>query len=397
MARDKYISVKDSISGFSFANLGFFAAFGNGIINAVYSLVLLDIFHNSATVGIYVALYSIFCMFITLFADEIFRYISKAKLFYISMISIAIMYFMMAFPIKAQTFITLDFASGIPLVLIGLLIPLFMADFAKNISMAKLNGRYQFWTNVGALFAPMIAMFIAGIYGNRETFFLVSGIFLFGAFFFKYFRIVQEDKKPKKINPRKTLKTIWNHTVEFTHKRDLMRAYAINFGFSFLAAMRSLYVPIIMIEQGFSKEKLGLVLMLGVIPYVLLSQPLGKLAEKYGSKIWMVIGFLSFSVFAFWASFATGWTLFLIFILWQIPGALIDPIKDLMFFDATKKNEQSKFMGIFKTSSNLPKFIAPLIGAGFIMVFGGTSAVWIITGIVSILSAWILLEKPRQK
>ena len=44
MARDKYISIGKNVSGFSFANLGLFTGFADGIYNAVYSLVLMDIF-----------------------------------------------------------------------------------------------------------------------------------------------------------------------------------------------------------------------------------------------------------------------------------------------------------------------------------------------------------------
>ena len=60
MAGDKYISVGKKVSGFSFANLGFFTGFADGIYNAVYSLVILEIFRSSAIVGLYVGLYSIF-------------------------------------------------------------------------------------------------------------------------------------------------------------------------------------------------------------------------------------------------------------------------------------------------------------------------------------------------
>ena len=73
MARDKYISVKSGVSGFSFANLGLFTGFADGIYNAVYSLVLMEIFANSAVVGVYVAIYAAFCMVVGLFANEIFR------------------------------------------------------------------------------------------------------------------------------------------------------------------------------------------------------------------------------------------------------------------------------------------------------------------------------------
>ena len=103
MAKDKYISVKESVSGFSFANLGLFTGFADGIYNAVYSLVILEIFRSSAVVGMYVALYSAFCMFVALFANELFRYFSKAKLFYFSMLMLAVCYAMMSFSIDRKS------------------------------------------------------------------------------------------------------------------------------------------------------------------------------------------------------------------------------------------------------------------------------------------------------
>ena len=56
MAKDKYIGSRRAVSGYSFANLGLFTGFADGIYNAVYSLVILEIFKNSAIVGIYVNL-----------------------------------------------------------------------------------------------------------------------------------------------------------------------------------------------------------------------------------------------------------------------------------------------------------------------------------------------------
>ena len=56
MAGDRYISFGKYVSGFSFANMGLFTGFADGIYNAVYSLVILEIFRSSAVVGLYVAL-----------------------------------------------------------------------------------------------------------------------------------------------------------------------------------------------------------------------------------------------------------------------------------------------------------------------------------------------------
>ena len=67
MARDTYISIGKKVNGFSFANLGLFTGFADGVYNAVYSLVILEIFKSSAIVGVYVAIYSVFCFIVGLF------------------------------------------------------------------------------------------------------------------------------------------------------------------------------------------------------------------------------------------------------------------------------------------------------------------------------------------
>lgn len=393
MAKDKYVSMKSFVSGFSFANLGLFTGFGSGVINAVYSLVLLEIFKNSATVGIYVSIYSAFCIIISLFVNELFRYFSKANIFYFSMLMSTLCFFMMGFSIKSGTFIALDYTSGIASVFVSVLIPLFMSDFSKNIGMAKLNARYHLWLNTGALLAPMIGMLIAGHFGNRSVFFAAAAIYGLGWIVFKLFNIVQENKKARSVNPQRTIKSLWKNTLSFFNRPGMMRIYMVDFGYYALQSMRFLYVPIIVIEQGFSKDILGLILTIGIVPYILLAEPMGRLARKYGNKIWMAIGFLSFAVFSVWATFATGWTLLVIFMLWQISGALMEPIHDLLFFDNVKNEEKAKYYGIFKTAGNLESFIVPLVGAGFIVFFGKTSAVWGVTAIISILSTWVLLSK----
>ena len=269
MAKDKYISVGKKVSGFSFANLGFFTGFADGIYNAVYSLVLLEIFRSSATVGVYVAIYSVFCFFVGLFANEIFRQFSKVRVFYFVLLMIAICYAMMSFSILPRTFIILDYSTGFAITLVAMLIPLFMSDFSKNIGMARLNSRYHLWMNVGALFAPSIAVWVANRFDNRAAFMASALIYFAGWGMFKYFKIVQQDKKIKPVSPRRTFKALWKNTISFFQVPGMLQAYLVNFGYYSLRAMRVLYVPIVVIENGFSKDTLGWVLTLGIIPYLL--------------------------------------------------------------------------------------------------------------------------------
>lgn len=393
MARDKYLYVKNGVSGFSFANLGLFTGFADGIYNAVYSLVLMEIFANSAIVGVYVAIYAAFCMGVGLFANEILRRFSKVRVFYFVMLMLAVCYAMMSFSIRPSTFVILDYTTGIAITLVGVLIPLFMSDFSGKIGMARLNSRYHLWMNVGALFAPMIAVAVADQFNNRAAFFASALIYLAGWMAFKLFHVVQQDKKIKPVNPRKTVHALLKNAVAFFRRSGMARAYAVNFGYYSLRAMRYLYVPIVVIENGFSRDALGWVLTLGIIPYLILSDLMAGLVRRYGKNKWLLIGFSSFAILSALATFVTGYPLLVIFVAWQISGALMESVHDLLFFDGTSRAEQTKFYGIFRTSVNLPNVIAPILGAACITTFGATSAVWVVTAVIGTISALLVVAK----
>lgn len=395
MAKDTYISVRNWVSGFSFANLGLFTGFADGIYNAVYSLVILEIFRSSAVVGVYVAAYAAFCMFVGLFANELLRLVSKAKLFYLSLLVLAVCYAMMGFSIRAGTFIALDFTTGFAITISSMLIPLFMSDFSRDVGMARLNARYHLWLNVGALFAPMIAVAIASRFDNRAAFFASAAIYMAAVFFFKFFGIVQEEKKARIVKPNRTLRALWRNTRMFFATPGMARAYAINFGYYSLRAMRYLYVPIVVVENGFSKDTLGWVLTLGIIPYLVLSEFMGRAVRRYGKSIWLGLGFGSFALFAAAATVVTGYPLLAIFVLWQVSGALMESVHDLMFFDNAKKSEQTRFYGVFRTSVNLPNVVAPILGAACIAIYGTTAAVWAVSATIGALSVGVLLTKKK--
>lgn len=397
MTKSKYISARGSVSGFSFANMGLFTGFADGIYNAVYSLVILEIFRSSAVVGFYVAIYAAFCMFVGLFANELFRLFSKVRVFYFSLLLLAVCYAMMSFSINPISFITLDYTTGIAITLVGVLIPLFMSDFAGSTGMAKLNSRYHLWINIGALFAPMIAMSIANRFDNRAAFFASALIYFVACVVFKYFRIVQQTPQIKPVDPRRTLRGLWRNTVLFFRRQGMARAYAINFGYYSLRAMRYLYVPIVVVENGFSKDTLGWVLTLGIIPYLILSEMMGRWVGKYGKNIWLILGFASFAIFSAVATVVTGAPLLAIFVAWQVSGALMESVHDLMFFDTAKKSEQTRFYGVFRTSVNLPNIIAPILGAICITIYGTTAAVWAVTATIGALSVGILVTRPKAK
>jgi hypothetical protein len=104
-----------------------------------------------------------------------------------------------------------------------------------------------------------------------------------------------------------------------------------------------------------------------------------------------MLGFGSFAVLAAIAAFVSGVPLLAIFVLWQISGAFMEPVHDLLFFDDVPKSQQSRFYGVFRTSVNLPSVIIPMLGAGAITLFGTTAAVWTVSAFVGAFVMLILV------
>lgn len=402
MRREKYLAINKNVNGYSFANLGLFTGFAGSIVNAVYSLVLLGIFKvffnqeiASAMVGVYAAFYAFVAVIIGIFSTEILHWFTKTRLLYISMVLLGACYCMMSFSVKPFTFISLDYVANFALTMIGVLLPLFLSEFSRGIGMANLNARRLLWENVGALIAPVFAMTVVNHFGgNYRMPFLAAGMIYFsGVLFFKHFGIVQQDKVLKHVNVKKTIRMLRINAKSFFNKSGMLRAYVVNFGYYALRAMRLLYVPIVVIENGFSNETLGIILSVGIIPYIIVNLFIGKLIKKYGIKIWMIIGFISFAVFSVCAMLLKGWMLLGIFVLWQISGALMEPCHDLLFFNNMPKQQQDKYYGVFRTSVNFPSVVVPILGTLCITLFGAVSAVWIITAAMAVLSTIILISK----
>ena len=402
MGREKYIFSKKQVSGFAFANLGLFNGFANSVVNAVYSLALFEIFRlffaeelASSMVGWYAAVIAVFSMFVGFFSTEILHWFTKTRLLYIVLTLLGSCYCMMSFSVKPGTFITLDFVAQFAYTILCVLIPLFVSDFSKDIGMEKVNARYLLWVNIGALVAPVFAMSVVSFFANNYRMPLLAAgiVYLSEMLFFKHFGIMQTDKVIKKVNMKKTIRALRITALTFFRKPEMLRAYTVNFGYYALRAMRLIYVPIIVIEKGFSSETLGIVLSLGILPFIIIESFIGRLIKKYGVKLWLSIGFVSFAVFSVMATFMSGYSLLAIFILWQISSAFMEACHDLLFFDDMPKEQQAKFYGVFRTSVNLPSIIAPILGGVCIAIFNSTSAVWLITAVMGILSTIVLWSR----
>ncbi len=392
MQKEKYLSVKSNINGYSFSNMGIFMGLAAGVYGASYSLVLLQMLGgNSALVSIYVALYSLFCFLVSIVPNEILRYFTKSQIFHFALLALGIGYCMMGLSVKTGTFIALDYITGLAAILAGILTPLFMSDFStKKTGMVQLQSRYNIWVNIGVFIGPMLAMYVAEMFDNYRLGFVIAGVcYLVCWLDFKYFRIVQAEKKPIVPNVKRSFRSLHRVIKLFFARKKLAMSYVNSVLYFILANVRGIYVPIVMIERGFSASELGIILSIGVLPYIFSNMFVVYLFKKFGKRKLMNFGLITFGLFSVYAVFADDFMLPIIFILWQISGALMSMVRGLSFYDAVKKSERTRFIGFYSTANHLSKVIAPLICAGLIFILHDTYFVWLFSAFVCCVSLYL--------
>lgn len=384
---EKYINLSQGISGKTFANMGMFSGLINGILGAVYSLILYQVFKSDILVGIYSSFFALVGLVFTLFSSELFRLFNKTQLTLFGFIIAIFATLGMSFPITMGSFISLDIARQLSVIIMGLSLSLFMVEFSSRENLARINGRYALLSNLGALAGPIIGSYYAQEYDNLFPLKIVSIIYVFYAFYFihQHLRSEQKDVQPRKIVS--VWLKIFKNIKRYIRRPDLIAIYMTAFGYHGIQKLRGLYVPLAIINAGYSKDFMGLVLALGTIPFIIFSPIVSNLSEKYGLKRFFLLGYLGFAICAFIASQSAGIFLIGLFLLWQIPNSFIEPILNIPFFKSLPKADYNRFFSIFKTAKGVSHIIVPMIAALFIYMFNSINGVWIFAGIMALITA----------
>jgi hypothetical protein len=269
-----------------------------------------------------------------------------------------------------------------------------MADFSKDIGMAKLNARYYLWINIGCLIAPLIALNMAALCGDYKIGFLISSLFYAcGFLFLRGLKVEQQDKKIQKVHVMDAFVSLWKNALLFFRTPKMFRAYWVAFEYWALFYMQLLYIPIVMTENGFSAEQLSLLLSVIILPHIIVDLFVGNVVKKIGSKIIIMWASGASALLSVCAMLMSGWWLFFVFFVWGFAIALIEPVFDLLFFENVDKDSYGQFYGVFKTTAYLANIIVPVLGAVCIAITGITSIVWSVLFVVNIVTLFVLYRK----
>lgn len=234
---------------------------------------------------------------------------------------------------------------------------IFIEDFSKGSSIGGFRGFYLMIINS----AWVVAQIISGTIIKRSSY---TGIYLISAFFmivvagiFVFFLHKFKDPHYKKVSIRKTI-------TFFIENKHVSKIYLINLLLKFFFAWMIIYTPLYLHEYlNLDWEKIGMIFTIMLVPFVLLSYPLGKLSDKIGEKQFIKLGFLISALSTIIIPIITTptvWILALVLFLTRVGAATIEVMSESYFFKSVTE-ENADAISFFRNTTPISYIIAPML------------------------------------
>lgn len=227
----------------------------------------------------------------------------------------------------------------VTITLLGINLDVFLEDISDNRHAGKIRTTFLTVVNFAILLSPALMGALVGK-SDRYTLAFIASAFMLSCVLsiLLFFR--------KNLNDRVQYKR--RHLIELieTLRRNsnLLKIFFLSFLLRFFFAIMVIYTPIYLHNHlGFSWEKIGVVLTIMLIPYVILELPAGYLADKYiGEKELMIVGMILMVIFTGAMAFIDStnivlWTGILFFT--RVGAAFLESMQEVYFFKIVKKED----------------------------------------------------------
>lgn len=247
--------------------------------------------------------------------------------------------------------------------LIRLNLDIFLENYSVNEETGSIRGLFFTISNAAWVISPVIVGVILDN-GNFWKIYLVSALFLLPVLYMLRKELLTFKDLIYKDTPFiSTLKYIKS-------KKDMYNIFMANFLLYFFYSWMIIYMPIYLYEYvGFGWEKIGVILTIMLLPFILFQFPAGKLADiKYGEKEFLVFGFIVMAFSSAILPFITS-TNFLVWagalFITRIGASMIEVMTETYFFKKIDGSE-THLISVFRNNRSLAYIIAPLMASGFL-------------------------------
>lgn len=264
--------------------------------------------------------------------------------------------------------------------------------YSEGASMGVSRGLYLTSLNL----AWVIAQLISGNILAGATFlllYLISSILMFAFFVlsFLYFKNIPD--------PRYSTKSPLRSIKGYLHNKNLRRSYKMYFLLQFFFAWMLIYTPIYLTEHvGFTWAQTAIIFSIMLLPFVLLTYPLGKHSDKFGERNMLILGFLVMSVATICLFFIDGKSLLvwaLALFMTRVGAATVEVMSDVYFFKHINK-ENDEYIGIYKDGGLVAHIVAPLVATGILYFVPAFSFLYLVLGAVMLKGVYVAMTIPKS-
>ena len=170
------------------------------------------------------------------------------------------------------------------------------------------------------------------------------------------------------------------NTVEKPHRRAFFKGLLplfvlAHFGHHLLTALPVPLLPMIRSDFGLDYTKSGLVVSAFNIAYGIGQLPAGWLADRFGSRLLIMVGICGVAVAGFFVGITQTFLLMIVFMaLMGILGGGYHPAAPPLIFAAVEAGKQGRALGIHAIGGGASFFLAPLIAVGLASFWGWRGA-----------------------
>ena len=332
-------------------------------ISPIFPLFIRSLVFNDAYVGYVVSITAMLLLISAFIVGKILQYVSRVKLLRVASLGYGISFFVLAFVKTLPQFIFVEIFRAFFTSSIFICLGLLLKDLSKTEELGKVEGWNFTIANIAWFISPLLGGFIAFNYSNKIVFMLAA--------IFPLLVFIITSLNPIKIKEYKSIhhNHTFNNLKNFFSNHNLRILYLASMGIIFWWVLFYTFLPLYMNDNGLSKSQIGIVLALVTIPLILLEIPAGKLADKFGYRKFLFLGFIILSIAGLFASFS-GVNLSIIFIIMGSFGAaFLEPLREAFFLKSVSDEDEIDFYPIYKTALEVGRLLGLFVFSTILLYF----------------------------
>ncbi|MFX0108302.1 MAG: MFS transporter [Candidatus Hodarchaeota archaeon] len=234
----------------------------------------------------------------------------------------------------------------------------YIADITPKEKFGRAYGMITSMFSVCGVVTPLVVGFLIVSQGYQLTiFFIVAVTFLGGL---SRFFLKETEKSEGEIR----LRTVFAGILAPLRNRQIASIVVAQMGYFLATSMNYSFLTLFLNGiLGYGEDVIGLIFAASAVSSAVTAPLAGRLAEKYPSRIWLVIGLAADAIcVVFLVNSPELWMLFVIAIVWGAVATFYWPVMDAAVAKVTRKGKRGSEFGSLESLRNVASLPGPIMG-----------------------------------